>query len=261
MATVHGSCALCLAQGVELRESHILPSWAYKRARADDTASPDPVQLRFGTAVQTSKQLTDRLLCGQCEQRLGTAERYASTVAYKADFSTDFFSHVRRLPRTATPVPIVEPTTLDLAQLAYFGASVFWRAHTSTKTPGYSMGEWYAEAFRAYLLDPSSPPDRAAMILMYYEDSPGQGSKYGTTFVVPAQSKDGNYRVHRLLVCGLHFELVTGGVLPQSFRTLCLWRGSDTRIPIQNHEFLVEWFAKVLPPIRAKGKLARSTGS
>jgi len=261
MAMVHGTCALCFAPGVPLKESHILPSWAYKRARATGTANPDPVQVRLGTAVQTSKQLTDRLLCGRCEQRLGTAERYASTLAYKADFSTDFFSHVRRLPRVGTSVPVVEPVTLNLAQLAYFGASVFWRAHVSTRTQGYSMGDRYAEAFRTYLLDPSSPPSRTAMILMYYEDALGQGSKYGTTFVVPAQCRNGDHHAHRLVVCGFHFELVTGGVLPKTFRKLCLWQGSDRRIPIQNHQFLVRWFAEVLPPIQPKGKLANSGGS
>jgi len=83
---VIGDCRLCGATQVPLRESHIVPSWAYRRAR-DRTSigPPDPIRVSEGVVVQTSEQVKERLLCGACEQRLCKDENYVSKLAYQED--------------------------------------------------------------------------------------------------------------------------------------------------------------------------------
>ncbi len=56
------------------------------------------------------------------------------------------------LPGPQAAYQIAEPCDLDLDQIAYFAASVFWRSHVSTELNDYSLGERHAESLRRYLL-------------------------------------------------------------------------------------------------------------
>src|SRR2546428_12506068 len=61
-----GQCKLC-SETRELRDSHLLPRSLYKTLRAADAPNPNPIFLTSTRAGQTSKQLTDYVLCGRCE--------------------------------------------------------------------------------------------------------------------------------------------------------------------------------------------------
>jgi hypothetical protein len=74
---MRGDCRLCLVKGVELRDSHIMPKFSYRRARAKG-AGGDPVHIRNGKAFQASAQITEYLLCAHCEQRIGDVETSVS---------------------------------------------------------------------------------------------------------------------------------------------------------------------------------------
>src|SRR5438034_1097961 len=66
-----GLCALC-CQARDLRVSHLLPKALYRLARDRVPAEgigPDPLQITRETTIQTSAQITCRLLCDECEQR------------------------------------------------------------------------------------------------------------------------------------------------------------------------------------------------
>src|SRR5690349_15825724 len=91
---VLGICALCRATDVELHESHIIPSWAYKRARASTSSFPDPVRISNGRALQTSRQFKERMLCGPCEQALGVQDNYAATLTYSEGTTASFFTQI-----------------------------------------------------------------------------------------------------------------------------------------------------------------------
>src|SRR5262249_56303002 len=71
-----GQCGLC--QEVRaLRESHLLPKALYKLARDPSRANPNPVLLAAGRASATSRQVAQRFLCDDCEQRFSDrGERY-----------------------------------------------------------------------------------------------------------------------------------------------------------------------------------------
>ena len=64
-----GRCKLCL-QDLNLRDSHYLPAGIYKILRDVKEKNPNPWTLTAKIAVQTSRQMTARLLCCKCEQRL-----------------------------------------------------------------------------------------------------------------------------------------------------------------------------------------------
>ena len=64
-----GQCRLCLRSNVQLRDSHFLTAGIYRILRDENDANRNPWLLTGKTAVQTSRQLKARLLCGDCEQR------------------------------------------------------------------------------------------------------------------------------------------------------------------------------------------------
>src|SRR5260370_42473280 len=63
-----GICKLCL-QTKELQNSHYLPKGAYRVNRAPALKNPDPVVLSNDELRQSSAQLSDYLLCSDCEQK------------------------------------------------------------------------------------------------------------------------------------------------------------------------------------------------
>ncbi len=61
-------CKLC-KQDRELRESHFLPAAVYAQLRGNTQQDPNPVLIIRRVSLTTSKQITDRVLCAECEQR------------------------------------------------------------------------------------------------------------------------------------------------------------------------------------------------
>ena len=62
-------CKLCLQRVASLEDSHFLSAGIYRILRDDNEKNPNPWLLTKETAVQTSRQMTARLLCRDCEQR------------------------------------------------------------------------------------------------------------------------------------------------------------------------------------------------
>ena len=57
-----GTCALCQRDAV-LRNSHLIPQWAYKRVcNVDPLGAKDPVHIANGNAFFSSKQTTKYLI-------------------------------------------------------------------------------------------------------------------------------------------------------------------------------------------------------
>jgi len=69
-----GECRLC-EKTRELRDSHLMPKALYKitrkAAEADKQPNSNPVVITPAVALQTTKQVSDYLLCDQCEDILG----------------------------------------------------------------------------------------------------------------------------------------------------------------------------------------------
>jgi hypothetical protein len=257
-----GTCRLCLGANKVLRRSHILSKWKYRRARGG-RSNPNPVKVTDGIAVQTSNQITEFLLCADCEQRFGVDEDYASRVAYQEDGSAPIFDHVLRLGEVeadgAEPGAVpAYPTTLDCESLLRFGASVLWRSHISVDVPSCSLRADHAEAFRLYLLGQGRFPTDAACPLVFIEDAAGQGSPIDLSFTTPATTEHDGFDTHRLLVCGLQFEFATGPRIPRAYRRLC-FAGSDPRfLLVSGSDLVLDWLGPMFLGAKRSGALARS---
>jgi hypothetical protein len=242
-ALMNGDCRLCLASGVELRDSHIMPKFSYRKARASGAAG-DPVHIRGGKAFQTSEQRKEPLLCGLCEQRLAQVEgRIATLLPHaEADASTarllGLVGLVQDVSGGYRRVPLGSVSKQDLA---YFAASLFWRASVSSLY-NMSLDAGVAEALRRYLLGQAAFPAELALVAIYY-DLPFQDTHdMSSTCFEPQSSTDGpNARAYRALVNGLLFHLEAGPSIEDVFLQSCVVRTNSMFLGRQ--EGLVEMFA------------------
>ena len=224
-----GTCGLCRSAGVELRDSHLLPKWCYKRVRADSTGSnPNPVRIAGGVAISTSEQLRRPFLCVSCEQRFSRWEDYVARISYQADGTFPALTSVN-LPTDATETIRVVPSTgLDYEKLFQFALSIVWRADAMwTPMPRKfeqkvtDLGERYREAARQYLLGAQSHPDgiHAMMILLIEQQGFVTLSR---SFSIPTAEKTFGCYVHAFAVCGLEFWVAVGQRAESILRDACL---------------------------------------
>jgi hypothetical protein len=110
-----------------------MPAGIYRRTRSPGASVQDPVAVTDRGVQATSEQLTDFVFCSECEQR----------------FNNNGESYVQRLVSTRNGFPLLERLNaaphrtlgaewrgyaerdtpdIDRIPLAYFAASVFWRA-------------------------------------------------------------------------------------------------------------------------------------
>lgn len=103
--SIIGECKLCKNGAVELRESHIIPSWAYKRMRDCSAVggNPNPIVISNGRASQISDQVKEHLLCESCEQLFSVNERYVSSIAYEKDGTPIPLQKLGATHRTTSP--------------------------------------------------------------------------------------------------------------------------------------------------------------
>lgn len=203
-----GTCALCLAPR-ELRDSHILPKWSYKRIKntATEEGNGNPLLLKDCTIVETSQQIKKRLLCTECEQRFCLRESYVSMLAYQENDTC---------PVQAAPVleaesdrRFVSARAYDWQHLAYFGVSVLWRAAVSRATDALHIHDDDLEMLRVYLLEDRDLPSNMRLILSLF-DADQDRHHWTRSAVLPASRAHGGHRRHHFWICGLYFQLCIG---------------------------------------------------
>jgi hypothetical protein len=126
---------LCLQRVASLEDSHFLSAGIYGILRDDNEKNPNPWLLTKKTAVQTSRQMTARLLCRDCEQRFSKfgenwvlahclhKDRSFPLAAILASRTPDISSD-KTTTRLFYAAKILE---IDISALAYFATSIFWR--------------------------------------------------------------------------------------------------------------------------------------
>jgi hypothetical protein len=233
---------------VVLQDSHVLSKWIYRRARSDATKNPNPVHVTKDRVVQHSKQLKEYLLCTTCEQRFGTWERRASALAYQDNDRAPLLDHVvREGYRSEEGLESAVFVAPDLAiTLAMFSLSILWRAHESSQVPECSLGK-YAEPVRLYLLGLGDLPKTVAVLLYFFEDEPGQGSKVSRTVTVPTSRKIRDHHAHRFVVHGFDVEICVGNRVPDLVREFCLVHAPVKRLLFEPTEEIKKW---ILPIVR-----------
>lgn len=207
-----GICSLCW-QHAELCDSHLIPKWAYRRLQRNVDGRGDPVRIKDGKAILTSTQITQYLLCAECEQRFSSRENSVAQLTEVVDGKIRLFEYVTRLE---TPHRLLAKlhNEIDVATLVYFAASMIWRSaamHRSCHLGPYEL------QFRNYLLDTAPFPASAALTMGILEPSTLTERPYAL-ITEPASMRALQMRVHGFILCGLAFRCVVGKAIQPAMK-------------------------------------------
>ncbi|WP_047495691.1 hypothetical protein [Terriglobus sp. TAA 43] len=239
-----------------------LPAFVYKRLRQQGADNENPVQISGLGMVQTSRQDTRYLLCGNCENRFSRlGERWVSQVCLQ-DNNTSFplLDLLRQcehdvLAGDTAAFYAAHNTAINYGALEYFAASMVWRAQYDAEhgEKAFSLHR-YENQFRRFLLGVGTFPRFVSLqVFIRYRSnmtqlSHGVHPRYGATasyftFSIP----------------GLTFTLIVGefrevGIIQTSFVENVLRPVFDMDIIDEvNHEQMT----RVLDHARKNGRRSR----
>jgi hypothetical protein len=240
-----GKCALCHGEGLELQNSHFMPAGVYRVVRNEAEENPNPILFHSEAAAQTSKQITDFLLCRACEKRLSEkGENYFLKCCWRRD---GFRLHA--ILDAATPSVVFDRLKIyaaakfleiNVAALTYFAASMFWRDSVHHWKTGNHMSERielgpYEEALRQYLVGDADFPQDCVL----WVSVPDHVTPFSGVSLTPYGGRQiRGFRCYKLVVLGVGFLLFVGRNLPKEIREPCFVRGTGN--PIAKTDMLEE---------------------
>ena len=96
-ALLIGTCKLCRLSR-ELKDSHMLPSAAYKLIQG--TTNDPPIIINGELAIHTNQQIKAHMLCADCEERFSkNGESWVLQHCFSLDFSTRALKKAERIAR------------------------------------------------------------------------------------------------------------------------------------------------------------------
>ena len=216
-----GICRLCVSGPMRLRNSHILPRWTYLRAHGRGPGRPDPVWLTRGQIKQRSMQVTQYLLCPDCETRLGNWEAYVGALVPRRETEGGILQQIT-VRLVAPDCAYAEVDHLDVESIVRFGVSVIWRAHVCDRPQcaRFLLPPPLAEELRLFLLDQDSFPSRAWLTGTVLVDTAGR-PRLPTLVSFPAVGESADYRFAEFAACVFQFRL-TFGEAPEDVVATCL---------------------------------------
>lgn len=240
-------CKLCLQHAASLEDSHFLSAGIYRILRDDNEKNPNPWLLTKKTAVQTSRQMTARLLCRDCEQRISKfGENWVLAHCLHKDHSFPLAS----ILASRTPDASSAKTTtrlyyaakipeIDISALAYFATSIFWRGSihpwNDDRSIPVRLGP-FQEQFRQYLLGLLPFPKDCSLSVVVRE-----GKEIDRLTYAPIGKREGDFHVYKFPMPGLGFSMVVSKNVPQNYREKCFVHGSGNPIVVTTliEEFLM----------------------
>jgi hypothetical protein len=221
-----GHCRYCDSVG-ELRESHILPRWVYRRIVQFGTGvsgkgASIPMQYDNGTLRRTGDQPKEHLLCGDCERIFGAWDAHIARLAVAPGGS---FPGLQAVTLLKPRVPGIECEADGAAlgqELGRFAASVVWRASVSTVLAEVDLGP-YEEQFRRFLRGETEVLDCARLIVQLV-DQEDLGMRVDRLGAAPYSYRERGCREHQFGVPGFVFTFRVGGLLPPHWVDFCFLR-------------------------------------
>ncbi len=215
-----GLCPLCLRDGQELRNSHLLPAWSYRPLRDGNRA---PRMITEEKTHSTSRQIREHRLCTDCEQRFGRDEDVvARLVKETPDGSTAWLDALRPIHEEAHH-NLFDSSAVDVAAVTRFASSVFWRSAVFKTVDGIRLGP-YGETFRRYLVGESGFPSDAWLMVSVLRKTTGE-LRTDRTITTPATGgRIHRQRNHWFALLGTVFNLGVGNMPPPGALELCFSR-------------------------------------
>jgi len=245
-----GRCKLCLLTK-DLQDSHLMPASLYKKTRNPAARNPNPTVITGKRTVQTSHQITDYVLCKECELRFSqNGEDYVMTqVATPQEFP--LLDTLRSVAPTKTAAGFDwydEATVpgIDRDKLVYFSLSVFWRAaahrweRRSEDPISIDLGI-YEEELRKYLHGETSLPTNVVSQLVVCTDKLSQD-----LFYPPSKGRKKEDTTYTFQARGLNFFMTVGNRIPGTMRQMCLLTGTNRWIVSRSCEEKVKQAAERL---------------
>ena len=227
-----GKCALCQRKRA-LVDSHLLPRALYKSLRNIDPDDRNPLLLNAKLLMRTSKQVSDYLLCTDCEKRIEQGgERWllANRFHWPNSFPLqDELKSAQRVQRLGSGVIVRtgELSGIKTKQIVYFAASVFWRAavHTWEGAHGgehvLKLGSKYTEQLRLFLMSEAEFPVNAVLLVKVFS----QRTEFANSMVFPYGERRNGCHLHRFIVPGIVFDILLGKEFPPEAPECCFLRG------------------------------------
>ena len=224
------ACKLC-KRDRELGESHFLSAAVYAQLRDESQQNPNPVLMTSKLSLTTSKQIADRLLCSECEERfsrLGEAwvlanmarpERFAIQEALAAAQPIGASENFAYYSSKAIP-------SLNMDALVYFALSVFWRAsahrwrNVSGFMEGIELGP-FEDRIREFLLGGNFPSDTVVLVSVW----PTRNALPAA--YTPRRGSCPGCHAFNFLIPGLEFRLLCGRQIPEELRAVCSYGSAD----------------------------------
>jgi hypothetical protein len=237
----------------------------YRRLLSDEE-NPHPVVVTKDGSRSSSEQVTDNVLCANCESRF---DRLGENYALRSAATRKRFRLLEELEATppsyanrewrgykATDSPHIKRD-----QLAYFALSVFWRAavhqwpavNGKEKTNKLLLGGANTEALRRFLLGEGPMPSTMTLFFVVLTDRLSQSS-----FYLPTISSKKDFRWgYGFFACGFMFNLTVGKKLDHQTADICLVRSAEQWIWVRDGEAkTLEAFGSLLakqpPEVRLK---------
>lgn len=223
----NGNCALCQKTDVKLQDSHIIPKSFYRRLRNPEAENPNPLHIKQRYMLQTSKQITQHLLCKKCEQMFANGcEAYvAKHVAYQANGDCLLY---KSLGYAATVKNVAQPSqqhvfdcsSLQVQHVIDFAISIFWRSAVATVpgTTAFKLPAPITELLRSYLLNHGGELYQIPVTLTVLDQPRGlTKNAFHRVFTIPGTSQNIGYRLHGFLLCGLYFTMSEGAAIPRAY--------------------------------------------
>jgi hypothetical protein len=220
-----GKCPMCL-QDKELRDSHLMSKGLYKLIHPRGYA---PVSVSEKSMYPTTKQTSDYMLCGDCEQLLGNGgETWVLPRLARANGDFKLYdSLVKMPPELDTSEITVYGTTanpeIDREKLIHFGLGYFYKASIHTwgrehTTALIELGEG-TEGLRKYLLEQGEFPQNMALVVFVLP-------KPVTLIAItePIRSVNANCARYHFYVPGMFFNLCVADDVQEQYKHLCLVR-------------------------------------
>jgi hypothetical protein len=223
-------CRLCKEER-PLKSSHIESAGIFFRLREPSLPNPNPVLVTRTKMIQTSAQIQVPLLCDPCEQCFN--ERGEKWVLSKCRQSPSSFPLAETLS-LCQPIASTDDTAIyraddcidvDVNQLIYFAASIFWRA--SVYRPPFDRRENpvrlgpYEEEFRRFLRDLDAFPRKSALWVTVIPPD-----RATPVFLPPYGRKDSYEGVschcYTFSCHGLTLDLFLGKTIPPICRRYCI---------------------------------------
>jgi hypothetical protein len=229
-------CKLCLQSVASLRESHFLSAGIYRILRDDNEKNPNPWVLSGKGAVQSSRQMTARLLCPDCEQRFS---KFGENWVLKHCLHKDGTFPLASILSARTPDLSLPPNPtkiyhasgmpeVNIEALSYFAASIFWRGSIHPWNDDGSipvrLGP-FQEQFRQYLVGQQAFPKDASLWVVVRE-----GKEIDRLTYAPIGARQDKFHAYKFPMPGFAFSMLVSKNIPTNHRERCFVHGPGNPI-------------------------------